>query len=60
MTSGIKAKSIVKKGITISRAAREKTFEEMLGPGREVDEAELDKIVDKARPAHTAKKRSKS
>ncbi len=48
-------KQLVEEDLAFSRAARRKTFVELLGPGREVDEAELDKLVDRARTEHHRK-----
>jgi hypothetical protein len=55
MTPGRYVKQLVEEDLAISRAARRKTFVEILGPGREVDEAELDMLVDRARTEHYRK-----
>ncbi|HVT81965.1 MAG TPA: hypothetical protein VHM90_15075 [Phycisphaerae bacterium] len=45
-------KKLVEQDLAISHAARTKSFQELLGPGTEVDDAELDQLIDKARTAH--------
>jgi len=45
-------RNLVEERLDIARAAREKTFAEITGPGRDVDEAELDRLVEAARERH--------
>ena len=54
-------KELVREDLALDRRARTTTFYELLGPGREVDEAELDELVDAARTRHyqrTGKRKS--
>jgi hypothetical protein len=43
---------LVEEDLAIARDARSKTFEELMGPGRQVDEDELDNLVEQARDEH--------
>jgi hypothetical protein len=45
------------KDLAISERAKNTSFEELLGPGRETDESEIDALVDKARTAYHNEKR---
>ena len=56
MTADAYVKHLVEEDLAISQEARTRTFAELMGPGREVDEAELDKLVDRARTEHHARK----
>jgi len=40
---------LVEEDLAIEKLATTKTFKELLGPGEEVDEAELDQLVEDAR-----------
>ena len=60
VTPGEYVRGLVEERLEIVRTAREKTFAEITGPGREVDEAEMDRLVEAARERHhrrTQKKR---
>ncbi len=59
VTPGQYVKSLVEERLEITRAAREKTFAEITGPGREVDETELDRLVEAARERHHQRLRKK-
>jgi hypothetical protein len=56
MTSEQYVKQLVEDDLAISRKARTTTFEQLLGPGRDVDEAELDRLVEAARNRHYQEK----
>ena len=45
-------KHLLEEDLAISRAARTKTFAELMGPGREVDEQEVDRLVEAAKVKH--------
>lgn len=45
-------KHLVEEDLAISERAKNTSFEELLGPGREVDEVELDRLVEVAKVAH--------
>ena len=45
-------RELVQEDLALDRKARTTTLAEIMGPGREVDEAELDKLVDAARTRH--------
>lgn len=45
-------KQLVEEDLAIVREARAKSFEQILGPGRQVDEDELDRLVEQARNEH--------
>jgi hypothetical protein len=60
MTPERYVKELVQEDLELDRKARTTTLKELMGPGRDVDEAELDKLVDVARTHHhrrTARKR---
>ena len=46
---------LIEQDLALDRKARNTTFAELMGPGREVDEAELDRLVDEARTRHHRK-----
>lgn len=53
-------RELVQEDLALDRKARTTTLAELMGPGRDVDEAELDKLVDAARTRHhqrTSKKK---
>lgn len=56
MTSEAYVKQLVEEDLAISHEARTKTFTQIMGPGREIDETELDQLVDRARTEHHARK----
>jgi type II secretory pathway component PulL len=43
---------LIEEDLALDRKARTTTFAELMGPGREVDEQELDRLVDEARTRH--------
>ncbi len=43
---------LVEEDLAISHEARTKTFAEIMGPGGEVDEEEVDRLVEKAKARH--------
>lgn len=45
-------KRLVEEDLAIDRAARTTTLADIVGPGRQIDEDELDRLVDKARTRH--------
>jgi hypothetical protein len=45
-------RQLVEEDLRLDHVARTKSFSEILGPGQEVDEAELDKLVDRAKRRH--------
>jgi len=45
-------KRLVEEDLAISHEARTKTFAEIMGPGQEVDEEELDRLVERAKTRH--------
>ncbi len=45
-------KQLVEEDLAIAQEARTKTFAEILGPGTEVDEAEVDRLVELAKTQH--------
>jgi len=49
MTPGQYVKNLVEENLAIAREARTKTFAEIMGTSREVDESELDQLVKKAK-----------
>ena len=53
-------KRLVEEDLAISHEARTKTFAQIMGPGEDVDEQELDRLVESAKARHhekTTKKR---
>ena len=49
-------KHLVEEDLAISSRAKNSTFEQLLGPGREVDEDELDRLVENAKVAFQPRK----
>lgn len=45
-------RELVQEDLALDRKARTTTLAELMGPGRQVDEAELDKLIDAARTRH--------
>ena len=45
-------RDLVEEDLALDRRAEATTFAEIVGPGREVDDAELDKLVEAARNKH--------
>ena len=45
-------KRLVEEDLAIDRAARTTTLADIVGPGRPIDEEELDRLVDEARTRH--------
>ncbi len=43
---------LVEENLALAREAREKTFTELTRPGRAVDEAEVDQLVERAKARH--------
>jgi hypothetical protein len=52
MTAERYVKELVEEDLEFDRKARSTTLTELMGPGRHVDEAELDKLIDAARTRH--------
>jgi len=52
MTPERYVKELVEEDLELDRKARTTTLAELMGPGRHVDEAELDKLIDAARTRH--------
>jgi len=52
-------KHLVEEDLAVSQRAKNSSFEELLGPGREVDEAEVDRLVEEAKVAHHREKPKK-
>ena len=59
LTPGGYVKRLVQEDLAISQAAKEKSFKEILGPGRAADEDELDALVDRLRTEHHEKRSRK-
>ncbi|HTW95961.1 MAG TPA: hypothetical protein VMD30_14255 [Tepidisphaeraceae bacterium] len=57
MTPQSYLKHLVEEDLAISLRARTSTFEQLLGPGRQSDEDQIDRVVEKARNAHHREKR---
>ncbi|HEY4329774.1 MAG TPA: hypothetical protein VGN88_08560 [Phycisphaerae bacterium] len=55
VTPGKYVKMLVEEDLAISEEARTKTFAEIMGPGREVDEEEVDRLVERAKARHHEK-----
>ena len=49
MTPERYVKHLVEENLAIAREARTRTFAELTGPGREVDETELDRLVEESK-----------
>jgi hypothetical protein len=52
MTSERYVRELVQEDLALDRKARTTTLAELMGPGRKVDEAELDRLVETARRRH--------
>lgn len=52
MTPERYVRHLVDNDLAVAQEARTTTFQKLLGTGREVDEVELDKVVDRARGTH--------
>ena len=52
MTPQRYVRELVEKDLALDRKARATTLAELVGPGRDVDEAELDRLVEAARTRH--------
>ena len=50
-------KHLVEEDLAISRAAKSTTFDALMGPGRQVDEEELDRLVEAAKSKHHASRK---
>ena len=59
MTPERYVQTLIEEDLALDRKARSTTFAELMGPGREVDEAELDRLVDAARTRHHKSRRAK-
>jgi hypothetical protein len=60
MTPHRYVRMLIEQDLALDRKARTTSFAELMGPGREVDEKELDRLVDEARTRHhqrTSKRR---
>ena len=55
MSPAVYVKKLVEEDLAISEAARTKTFAEIMGPGKEVDEDEVDRLVEQAKVRHHEK-----
>ena len=51
--------TLIEEDLALDRQARTTTFAELMGPGRAVDEAEMDRLVDDARTRHHKRTRGK-
>ncbi len=52
-------KHLVEEDLAVSERAKSTSFNRLLGPGREVDENELDRLIEDARVAYHREKRRK-
>ena len=50
---------LIEEDLALDQKARTTTFAELMGPGRDVDEAVLDRVVDEARTRHHNNRRRK-
>ena len=50
---------LIEEDLALDRKARTSTFAQLMGPTRDVDEAELDRLVDQARTRHHRNNRGK-
>lgn len=50
---------LIEQDLALDRKASNTTFAHLMGPGREVNEAELDRLVDEARTRHHRKQTGK-
>jgi hypothetical protein len=53
-------KHLVEEDLAISDRAKNTSFEELLGPGRKVDEAEVDRVVETAKVSYYESKRRRN
>jgi hypothetical protein len=53
-------RSLIEEDLELDRKARATTFAELMAPGRDVDEAELNRLVDEARTRHHSGKRAQA
>jgi len=53
-------KHLLEEDLAISDRAKTRSFEELLGRGRQVDEAEVDRLVEEGKVAHHRAKSKKS
>lgn len=49
-------KHLLEEDLAVSDRAKTQSFEELLGPGREVDETEVDRLVEEGKVAHHREK----
>ena len=59
MTPQSYLKHLVEEDLAVSERAKSSSFEELLGQGRKVDEAEVDRLVEEAKVAHHLDKTKK-
>jgi len=52
-------KHLVEEDLAVSDRAKSSSFEELLGPGRDVDESDLDRLVEEAKVSHHREKPKK-
>ena len=52
MTPQRYVRQLIDEDLALDQKARATTFAELMGPGRDVDERELDRLVDEARTRH--------
>jgi len=50
---------LIEEDLALDQKAKSMTFTQIMGPGRDVDEAIFDRLVDEARTRHHAKSRRK-
>lgn len=50
---------LIEQDLELDRKAQTTTFAELMGPGREVDDLELDRLVDQARTRHHRRRNGK-
>jgi len=50
---------LIEEDLALDRKARSTTFAELMGPGRDLDEAALDRLVDQSRTRHYQSTRAK-
>ena len=55
VTPGRYVQILIEEDLALDRKAHSTTFAELMGPGRDVDKAELDRLVDEARTRHHRK-----
>lgn len=59
MTPEAYLKHLLEEDLAVSDRAKAQSFEQLLGPGREVDEAEVDRLVEEGKVAHHREKSKK-